>query len=81
MLHASSDGALLRHKERAVPYPLRLCQCMICTTEPSLPATRNRGLRFDGLTRCPLPFVISIEVYALENPQVVQPRYTIAGLR
>jgi hypothetical protein len=80
MLHAYSDGALLRHQERAVPYPLRIRQCITCTTEPSLPAMRNRGLRFDGFTRCPLLFGISIEVYALENSQVVQPRHTVAGL-
>jgi len=81
MLHASSDGASLRYKESAVPYLLRIRQCMTCTTEPSLPATRNEGLCFDGFTRCPLPFMLSIEVYALENSQVVQPRYTVAGLR
>jgi len=41
----------------------RICQCTSCKIELFLPATRNRRLRFDGLTRCPL-LCNSIEVYA-----------------
>lgn len=80
MLVAPREEVLLRHDERAMPCYPKYVNARDSKIEQFLPATRNRRLRFDGLTRCPQLSEIRSR-YTLENSQVVQLRYYIASQR